>query len=500
MTIMNSQSKASQKRFLIPITIFVIVSFFAIERQYFIPFFGSLLLLIGAVGANFWKEGQLSKDKPVKTFFYGVILFTLTISGLVELSSGDHLKFTTPFKIEQNISSYFEAIGGISVGLAGALAAILIAHVATTLQKKTTEKELKKQLEEEIKHLSYLNAKLIRATLNAKRACAAYLTSYAAYLTSDKEAKPSSFNSIFGGKVKNDKDKKKSSNFNISQDKNSHNFLIEEFKGFINALEELVMDSTYKSVFKSAKEKINNEQMNTIDEVLINDIKINRLKKIDLKGIIVDSNAYWDFIKHHQTYLKNFGNGLPELIGDSFFENYSDDFTNLIKFVQDDKITPSQAAWLLLGMLTLIESNEPNGAFSHKTDRANLGIKYIALMLGSLINPEILKKHFSKNGTRQDLEECMETSKLDRYIEELEENTIVHLEIEQNPEQTQGQTILDELNDILEKDYAQKLLAIIGTSNNHSPEEPVAPNVKPIEKERIEKEPTFTNKTTTIRE
>ncbi len=366
----------------------------------------------------------------------------------------------SPSEMSQESSGYFGALGGWAIGFAGALVAIRIAGVATSIQQNDSLRAREEILEAEVNLISGYNSRIIMALLESKRACAAVLIDIQNQKDQFvREQRKRNANPIFHNSIKGGQTLSAASNDDvikplesISESTENRRYLITKLTDLVREIECAVRDPVFiKAARSMAKTESKVQSLNTFCSLLANSSK-NPKPFADIidsySKVILEDAAFFDFIQTYENTTHNFAAGINDLRADSLYQSYTKDIEQLItemKGTDKDSLNPSEAAWVLLGMLLLQEfGKKPNEAL-----RFNQGFLFIGLMLGSLPNNISVYQYFDHK-----LEDSLTDyskqaiQKLKKQMRVLADS--VYFPHGKNQQDQQGESgLLREINDVL---------------------------------------------------
>ncbi|MBQ4832047.1 hypothetical protein J8L70_02215 [Pseudoalteromonas sp. MMG010] len=373
----------------------------------------------------------------------GLIVILVAIFSLVH--SGGYILWEfipSPKSITQNESAYIDAIGSIAIGFAGAWVAIKIALIATNLQEQDSLTKLKELHQKDADRVSALNSVLTRNALDAKRSC----TSFIVFLVSNPVV------------MMNDEKKAIYNNGQSDSKRNSIEQLLPTFYErlekdlltLINSIEELIMDKTYMGIVDN--KNFSHEFMQTKLASFFYATNVDQQQQISLfSDIILKDSKRFDFHEEYMNEQHNFGEGLHFLRSNLLLEKRDEYLKKLLSHVNDGAITPSHAAWLLLGSLLLGNKDINNEKLTYNT-----GFLFLALLLGSEIDDDLFLAYLLNNNVKEKL--ANEVSQTIFFI---------HGEDENNPDKKPA-ALLTDLKNIITHSNLISLLSIPGENKGNS--------------------------------
>lgn len=381
----------------------------------------------------------------------GLVLVLMIVFGFVHAGGFSwSALFTDPKTVSQNESAYIDAIGSIAIGFAGAWVAIKIALVATNLQEQDSRNKSKEMHQKEADQVSTLNSGLTRNVLEAKRSCTSFIVFLEANPTLTLTAgKHKTYNAI--GDVNDEKVEKLLNGFYARLEK--------DLLKLINSIEELVMDKTYIGIVSSAKvEGSPSARHYKLDDYFKATNPAKRKEIIEcFSDIILKDSERYDFYNEYMENQNNFGDGLHYIRSQSLLEVRNGYIKDLLSKVNKDELTPSKAAWVLLGSLL----------FGHKKSEKltyNSGFLFIALLLGSEIDDDLFKAYLTLSLTK-------ESTKAEKeLIDEVSRSVFfIHGEDEKSPN-IRPASMLVELSELLKETKLDlySLLLIPGENKGNS--------------------------------
>lgn len=366
-----------------------------------------------------------------------------------------------PRDMSQESSGYFGALGGWAIGFAGALVAIRIAGVATSIQQNDSLRAREEVLEAEVDLISGYNSKIIMALLEAKRACAAVLIDIQHQQDKRDEEQykrridPVFLNNLNGGQVNVEAQQGAGLGEEaIFEMPENRHYLISKLTELVREIESAVRDPAFIHAARAVSR--DEEQLQSLDEFC--SLLASRDKGPEAfadvikeySKVIVEDGVYFDFIQAYENATHNFAAGINDLRAGSLYQTYPKDIEQLIaqmSLKDEGSLKPSEAAWLLLGMLLLQEFGEK----PHENLRFNQGFLFIALMLGSLPNNISVYAYFSnklKNSVTDYNKQA--TQKLDARMRALAETVYFPRGISELDSRTGIESgLLREINDVL---------------------------------------------------
>lgn len=304
-----------------------------------------------------------------------------------------------PKNMSQEESGYFGALGGWAIGFAGALVAIKIAGVATNIQENDSIRSIESDIEKEVQRISTYNSDIEVAALDAKRACTSILIDIQA-----KNEARSRKQSIFNNELSQGNTQIESEESSILQeDLANRQNLTDKLMTLVKAIENAVRDPIF---IQATKNCLHTHQSNpseptvaSLDEFfsLINKTTPDareRFEKIisDYSDVIVNDELFFDFFKTYEQATHNFAAGINNIRAEPVYLSYKKDIDFLLEQDKNHShiaLNPSEASWLLLGLLLLqeVDHNIQNRSLNH-------GFIFLALMMGSLPNSKSTLQYF----------------------------------------------------------------------------------------------------------
>lgn len=296
-----------------------------------------------------------------------------------------------PNKMSQEESGYFEALGGWAIGFAGALVAIKIAGVATTIQENDSIRSIESDLEREVGIISGYNSAIEVAALDAKRACTTILIDIQAKKEAlqnsaqiDKRQDSIFFNDLTP--VAKHLNPVNQVPIQIVEEDDNRKNLIEKLSVLVKAIENAVRDPIFIQATKISEiQSAQVQPLSQLFELLTNRSQKDapaQFQKIinNYSHVIISDDAFFDFFKTYEEATHNFAAGLNHIRAETVYQAYQKDIDFLINQPKEN-LKPSEASWLLLGLLLLQEVDKNN-----QNTRLNHGFLFLALMVGSLPN------------------------------------------------------------------------------------------------------------------
>jgi len=309
-----------------------------------------------------------------------------------------------PKNMTQEESGYFGALGGWAIGFAGALVAIKIAGVATNIQENDSIRSIESALETEVQTISTYNSDIEVAALDAKRACTSILIDIQA-----KKEFRSRQKSIFFNDLSPEKNAAKDAQptDELLEEESNRNNLIEKLIVLVKAIENAVRDPIF---IQATKNCLQNESRNPTEQTvasldqffsLISSGTPSARKQFestlaDYSNVIINDEQFFDFFKTYEQATHNFAAGVNNIRAEPVYQAYKKDIDFLL---DQDKhasaLNPSEASWLLLGLLLLqeVDYNNQNRSLNH-------GFVFLALMMGSLPNNKSTHQYFQQKYTK----------------------------------------------------------------------------------------------------
>ena len=364
-----------------------------------------------------------------------------------------------PNTMSQESSGYFGALGGWAIGFAGALVAIRIAGVATSIQQNDSLRAREELLETEVNLISGYNSRIIMALLESKRACAAVLIDIQnqkdQFVRDQRKqnANPIFHNDINGGQTFTPSEQAVIQPLErISESVENRSYLITKLTDLVREIECAVRDPAFiKAARATDKTQAKAPPLDDFCTLLANSAK-NPKPYADMiqtySKVILEDAAFFDFIQTYENATHNFAAGINDLRADSLYQSYTKDIEQLItemKGNDKDSLNPSEAAWVLLGMLLLQEF----GKKPHQAQRFNQGFLFIGLMLGSLPNNLSVYQYFD-NKLEDSLTDYSKSAiqKLKKQMKVLADS--VYFPHGKNQQHQQAESgLLREINDVL---------------------------------------------------
>ena len=280
--------------------------------------------------------------------------------------------------INGDIAELFAGLAGWVAGFAGAYVAIKIASVATSIQTHDSITDFEELMEHDMELISNLNAKIVKSSLTVRRAITANLMWYERDL-SRKKAGNIVFNDFDGDDtVIEAQNKDANANANAKVEINKH--LLESLECFSSELESAIRNPVYWKLLAGG---LTATESDVDDEPSIEEV---------IK-IVEKDEEFYDFVSRYEDNTDNMMSGLNDLRVSSLQETFGSYIRYLLRkhWSEDsgnDKLTISQLSWIILGALVHRTRAENN------SQTKNEGVKFLALMFGSLPNDECLKIYF----------------------------------------------------------------------------------------------------------
>lgn len=302
-----------------------------------------------------------------------------------------------PKNMSQEESGYFGALGGWAIGFAGALVAIKIAGVATNIQENDSIRSIEADLEREVARISSYNSAIEVAALDAKRACTSVLIDIQAKKQHRAKKEGIFFNELESDaallELESDKPRP------IKEEDRNRQHLIEKLITLVKAIENAVRDPVFIQATKNClnSEVENEKKVATLDaffKVLAKgNASRNQFSDIisDYSDVIINDEQFFDFFHTYEQATHNFAAGVNHIRAEPVYQAYQKDIDFLIEQNTAKKggLNPSEASWLLLGLLLLQEVDHQHGNKS-----LNHGFLFLALLMGSLPNQKSIYTYF----------------------------------------------------------------------------------------------------------
>ena len=343
---------------------------------------GSIMKKLLQVISRDWENSSHTAQLFVTAVFVGVISVGV-LYGIILLSTPpkDGIDILGLGKVNGDIAELFAGLAGWVAGFAGAYVAIKIASVATNIQKHDSITDFEELMEHDMGLISDLNAKLVKSSLTVRRAITANLMWYEKSL---KSMQGDIFND-FGKAEKIDvlqqevaELQNKRGELNTEAEINKH--LLDSLSCFSSELESAIRNPVYWKLLAGG---LTATESDVDDEPSIEEV---------IK-IVEKDEEFYDFVSRYEDNTDNMMSGLNDLRVSSLQETFGSYIRYLLRkhWSEDsgnDKLTISQLSWIILGALVHRTRAENN------SQTKNEGVKFLALMFGSLPNDECLKIYF----------------------------------------------------------------------------------------------------------